>query len=246
MVSGSSCLGEDAAAEVAQPQCQEECGRSDHDRVDDVEVHVRRVGEGRTYSPVDVDQRVDQHECLEPAEPTNPDRCWSGPRIVGAAEEGDRQDNERRTSIRCFGIRNSWHGSNLNRHGYKRDRQESENHPLAKREVRTDPRSVHHRGDRKHDQRSDEPLSRSRENLGDRDQPDRARSLHPVLCLSCEPELLGDWCLSSYPLGKPQEKKFESSEVEIGTHRRSCADLIFWASSKPLFDTSHLAPMVHE
>jgi aminopeptidase N len=90
----AASLRQHLAPEVAQPDGQEQRPEAGDHRVHDVQVHVRRVGERRPHALVHVEQRVDQHQRLQPVEAADRDRGELGPRVVGAAEERDRQDDE--------------------------------------------------------------------------------------------------------------------------------------------------------
>src|SRR5665647_1214589 len=92
--SPTTTLRKNPLTEVPEPEAKEEGGEPDQDRVHHVEMHMRGIGKGRPHTLVDVDQRVGQHDRLQPVPSAHLDRGQAGPLVVSAAEEGDREDDE--------------------------------------------------------------------------------------------------------------------------------------------------------
>ena len=82
--------GSHLATEVAQPEGQEDDAEGHDGGIDDVEVHVRGIGEGGAHPVVDVDERVDQHDDLQPVDGSGLHGRQPRPLVVGATQEGDR------------------------------------------------------------------------------------------------------------------------------------------------------------
>ena len=164
---------------------------ADHDRVDDVQVHVRGVGERGAHPLVHVDERVDQHDRLQPVPAAHGDRRELGPRVVGAAQERDRQDDEAEHQADVPRLEAGAEHQAEAGHRDAGQRHERHDDPPVQGQVGLHPGRVHDRGDGQHDDRGQHALGRAGQHLLDRHQPDRAGRLDPVLDLAGEAELLG-------------------------------------------------------
>src|SRR5665213_205527 len=184
-------LGQHSTSEVSKPECQEGRAEAEHDGVDDVEVHVRRVGEGRAHPFVDVDQRVDQDECLEPVKSADLHGREVSPGIVRATEKGDRQDDEAEHQADVARLERGAEDEPESGHGHARQGHEGEDHEPVEGDGCAHAGGVDHRRDGKDDGRRDETLHRARQYFRDGDEPNGARRLHAVLDLTGEAELLG-------------------------------------------------------
>ena len=87
------------------------------------------------HALVDVDQRVDQHEGLQPVPPADRDRREPGPRVVGAAEERDRQDDEAEHQPDVARLEAGAEDQAEAGHGDARQRHERQDDPPVQRQV---------------------------------------------------------------------------------------------------------------
>ena len=141
------------------------------------------------HTLVDVDQRVDEHEDLQPVHAADGDRGEARPLVVGAAEERERQHDEAEHEADVARLEGGAEQQAERGHGDARQRDQREHDGPVHGQVGVHAGRVHDGGDREHDDGREQPLGRSGENLGGGDQPDRAGRLHAVLDLARVAEL---------------------------------------------------------
>src|SRR5438552_5313151 len=81
---------EDPLLEPVDPQVEEEGRESREHEIHSRERHVRSRRQGGAKALAHVDERIDQHQELQPREPAHLDRPEGGPGVVDAPEERQR------------------------------------------------------------------------------------------------------------------------------------------------------------
>ena len=170
---------EDAALEPGDPQPREQRGEPDERAVHRPQAHVRRRRERGPEALAHVDERVGEHEDLQPA-----DRLERRPRVVDAAEERERDHDDaeqqrHRARIEPGAEREPERAAHV-----AGERREREQHPPV--DVEAHRRRRHDGRDREHEQRGEQPArARPRSPSGSRPATPasaRARGLRSRAC----------------------------------------------------------------
>src|SRR5829696_8196451 len=164
-------------------------GREAREReINDRERHVIGGGEGAAEALAHVDERVDEHQPLQPGESPDLDRPQCGPGVVDATEEGERDHDDAEHHRDRPGLEPGPEGEPERGGRDACERHQREHHGPVELEVHVV--GGHDRRDRKDEERGDETLDRARGHLARRDERHREWREHSILDLLRVAELL--------------------------------------------------------